>query len=435
MTAILYLDCPMGLAGDMTLAALLDAGADAAAVQQAVRSIAIEGVTLAVERTSKNGFAANRIAITHPEQHVHRGLSDCLAILEAAAVPPKAASTAAAMFRAIAVAEAKVHGSPLDQVHFHEVGAIDSIVDIIGCAVALESLQVDTVRCGPVPVGRGSIRIAHGVCPLPAPATAELLVGIPLAESPVEGELTTPTGAAFVRETVDQFGPLPPMTLRRMGYGAGTRSYPHHPNLLRAMVGTLVADHDRDTVDLLETNLDDVSGEIIGHTRQRLLAAGALDVFVVPIDMKKDRPGSCLSVLCHPPQRAAMESILFDETGTLGIRRTVVDRTVRERTAATVETPYGVVSGKSTRRADGKADFTPEFDACRDLAVRHGVPVRDVYRAAQSVPSKSDSVATTAEPSSHHDHSHDRSGHSHDHGHDHDHGLDHSHDRSGHSHG
>ena len=416
----LYLDCPMGLAGDMTLAALLDAGANEAAVRTAIDSLPLDGVGLAIERATKNGFRAVSVRVDHPPQHAHRGLSDCLAIVDAGTMSDAARQIAHRLFRAIAIAEAKVHGCDVETVHFHEVGAIDSIVDIVGVAVAFDSLAIDRVVCGRVPVGRGCVKIAHGVCPLPAPATAELLVGVPLADSPVEAELTTPTGAAIVRVLADRFDALPAMTIDRIGYGAGSRTFPHHPNLLRAFVGTLIEQPQTDLVCLLETNLDDVTGEVVGHVRGRLLEAGALDVFAIPLAMKKDRPGTCLSVLARPSDRDAMETILFDETGTLGIRHSLLTRRVRSRQPASVQTPYGAIAGKLAKRSDGRAEFTPEFESCREAAVRCGCPLRDVYRAAASA-TPPDWSETAAPPQGHdhsHDHSHDLAdgGHSHDHG-------------------
>ena len=426
----LYLDCPMGLAGDMTLAALIDAGASEQTVRDAVDSLPLDGVTLEITTELKNGFRCRHVTAKAPKQHVHRGLSDCLAIVDGGSLTPEACDIAHRLFRAVAIAEAKVHGVTVEEVHFHEVGAIDSIVDIVGVAVAFADLAPSVVSCGHVPVGRGSVTIAHGVCSLPAPATAELLIGIPLAPSPVAAELTTPTGAAIVRELVDRFEPLPPMRIESIGYGSGTRSFADHPNMLRAFVGQLVQKAGTETITLLETNLDDVTGEVIGHTRSLLLAAGALDVYSIPIDMKKDRPGTCLSVLCRDADREACETILFDETGTLGIRRSVLERRTRSRHAVTVETPFGTIAGKVADRTGSGTDFTPEFESCREAAVRHGVPLRDVYRAASAAAEVEPPRVVGLGDSGHsHDHSHSRShgGHSHDHSHDggHSHGHDH----------
>ena len=429
MTRALYLDCRMGVAGDMMLAALLDAGADEKAVLAAIESLPIDGLRLVSTAVLKNGFACNAVRVEAPRQHVHRGLSDCVRLIEASSASDDAKGLAKRLFTLIGESEARVHGTTVDRVHFHEVGAIDSIVDILGVAVAFDSMDVETVISAPVPVGSGTISIAHGQCPVPAPATADLLIGIPLAASPVDGELTTPTGAAIVRELVDRFEPLPAITIESIGYGAGSRTYDHHPNLLRVFCGTLPPRVDTDEVLLLETNLDDISGEIIGHCRTRLLDAGALDVFSGSIDMKKDRPGVCLSVLARPEKREALETILFEETGTLGIRRTMMARTIRRRRRAVVETPFGRVEGKIAERPDGSLEFFPEFESCRQLATAHRRPIRDIYRAANTCFAPDVLQARegeTAPPPNHgddlarsHDHSHD---HDHDHSHDHDRG-------------
>ena len=415
-STLLYLDCAMGLAGDMTLAALVDAGADERLVLEAIDSLPLDGVAAQFETTQKNGFRSRRFLVDHPPQHVHRGLSDCLEIVAAASLSPSAQRWAEELFRAVAVAEAHVHGCSVDDVHFHEVGAIDSIVDIVGCAVAFDALHPAAVVAAPIPVGRGSVTIAHGVCPLPAQATAELLIGMPLAPSPVDAELTTPTGAAIAKVFVDRFESLPPMQIEQVGYGAGTRSFPNHPNLLRIFRGTPVEQPGRESIALLETNLDDVSGEVIGHTRRRLLEAGALDVWTTPIAMKKDRPGVLLSVLSRPADRERFERLLFDETGTLGVRTTTLDRSIRARRPAVVSTPFGEIAGKVSRRSDGEREFTPEFESCREASTKFGTPMREVYRAALAAPLPGREEETAAVPSPGHDHSHD---HDHDHSHDH----------------
>jgi len=375
----------------------------------------------------KGDFRAKHIRIDHPEQHAHRHLGDIVELIDgAAAISEPQRSLAKKIFHDVAAAEAKVHGATVEQVHFHEVGAIDSIVDIVGAAIGFDLLGADTIVCSPLPTGRGQIRIAHGICTVPAPGTAELLKGIPLIDVPIEAELTTPTGAAIVANVVDHFGALPQMQIEEVGYGAGTKDFPQRANLLRIFVGTATASPDIDFVTLLETNLDDVSGEVIGYTRQKLFEAGALDVYAVPIQMKKERPGSLLSVICRPADREQMETILFDETGTFGIRHHVLQRSKRSRDVHTVETVWGPVQGKIGWRHGEAAIFTPEFEACARVAEKHGVPLREVYRAAEAAYHPPSIEDDSAGP---HGHEHDH-GHSHDHSHDHDH--DHSHD---HDHG
>jgi uncharacterized protein (TIGR00299 family) protein len=436
---IAYLDCSTGISGDMMLGALLDVGVPVEEVRAAIDALHLPGVRLDVREVLKGGFRATKVDVQHPEQHAHRHLTDIRRILEGAgpALTPPQRELALEIFEAVAEAEARVHGTTVDEVHFHEVGAIDSIVDIVGTAVGFDLLQADLVTCSRIPTGRGQVRIAHGVCPLPAPGTAELLQGIPLVDVPIEAELTTPTGAAIVRVLVDAFGALPEMTIEAVGYGAGTRDFPERANVLRLFVGESAESPYRDVVCLLETNLDDVTGEVIGHARHRLLEAGALDVYTTPIQMKKDRPGVLLSVLCRPHEAEGIESLLFTETGTLGIRRATLERSKQARAQCTVHTPWGPVQGKIAWRPGHPLQFTPEYSDCARLAEEAGIPLRDALRAAAAAfdadeiklpPDAAQALAATH--SHHHAHSlqqvHDHD-HDHDHRHDHDHDHDHHH--------
>ena len=297
--------------------------------------------------------------------------------------------------------------------------------------MGFDLLQADRIVCNFIPPGRGYVHIDHGICAIPAPGTAEILKGIPLADVPVEAELTTPTGAAIVKTMADSFGPMPAMTIDQIGYGAGTMTFPQRANILRLFVGTATGKSNTEFVTLLETNLDDVSGEIIGHTRSLAMDAGALDVYVTPIQMKKDRPGVILSVLCQPAQAAELEDLVFAETGTLGIRRVSIERSTAFRDKITVTTPWGRVSGKTSWRTGSTPSFSPEFEDCAALAKQNGISLRDVYRTAESVFLQSAESSTLPVPPSsgrsvpdghHHDHSHDHDHHSHDHDHPHDHG-------------
>jgi uncharacterized protein (TIGR00299 family) protein len=445
---IAYLHCATGISGDMTLAALIDAGVDEARIREAINSLGLPGVELSLENIVKGGFRAKYLRVRHPEQHAHRHFGDIARLIEAAGALTRAQKDLALrIFRVVAEAEARVHGSTVEQVHFHEVGAIDSIVDIVGAAVGFDLLAADQIVCSPLPTGRGHVKIAHGVCPIPAPGTAEILKGIPLADVPVEAELTTPTGAAIARTVADRFGPLPAMTIEQVGYGAGTMNFPVRANVLRLFVGTAAASGETDQVCLLETNLDDVPPEVVGYAKQRLLAAGALDVFSAAIQMKKDRPGVLLSVIAHPADAGALESILFAETGTFGVRRQMLERSKRRRQPHTVETAWGPVAGKLGWRAGESPVFTPEYEACAAIAKQVGVPLRDVFRAVEaayaaapvSTPREHqhavDEPARTPTHVPTHDHSHDhRHDHGHDHSHDHDHGHRHDHDHH-HDHG
>ncbi len=439
---VAYLHCATGISGDMTLAALIDAGADEQRIRAAIESLGLPGVALSVETIVKGGFRARRVEVKHPEQHAHRHFSDVRRIVESSNVLTSSQKELALrIFRAVAEAEATVHGSTVEEVHFHEVGAIDSIVDIVGAAVGFDLLQLDQIVCSPVPTGRGHVQIAHGNCPVPAPGTAELLKGIPLADVPIEAELTTPTGAAIVKTLANRFGPLPAMTIEQVGYGAGTMEFPSRANILRLFIGTAAVSGESDQVVLLETNLDDIASEMIGYAREKLFAAGALDVYTTCIQMKKDRPGVILSVLAEPADAEAMERIIFGETGTFGVRRQSLERSKRRRRAHNVQTPWGPIAGKLGWRSGEPPVFTPEFDACAQVARAHDIPLRLVYQSASAAyaaapVSISDAEAVESAPASAerpiraHDHSHDHGhDHHHDHGHDHhhDHGHDHQH--------
>ncbi len=422
---IAYLDCSTGISGDMTLGALIDAGVDAAAIRAGIDSMGLEGVLLLTETVIKGGFRAIHVRVEHPEQHAHRHLSDVHALIDRAdAVTPPQKDLAKRIFGAVARAEAKVHGMSIEEVHFHEVGAIDSIVDIVGAAIGFDLLAADQIVCSPLPTGRGQVVIDHGICTVPTPGTAELLKGIPLADVPIDSELTTPTGAAIVTTLADRFGPLPEMTIERIGYGAGTRDFPQRANLVRMFVGTAALSSESDQIYVLETNLDDVSGEIIGYTRQKLFAAGARDVYTIPIQMKKDRPGVLLSVIASPGDVERLESILFEETATFGVRRHLMQRSKRTREEHTVETVWGPVRGKLGWRQGDEPIFTPEFDDCAKLAAEHGVPLRQIYRTAESAfdPQNLPRRVPCPAPaeSQHHDHDHhDHHHHDHDTHHDH----------------
>ena len=412
----------------MTVAALIDAGLDPDVIRAGIESLNLPGVTLHVEEVDRCGFRAKHFRVEHPEQHAHRHLSDIRQIINQSEVlTDNQRDLALRIFHAVAEAEAKVHGSTVDRVHFHEVGAIDSIVDIVAAAIGFDWLDVEELFCSRVPTGRGQVKIAHGVCAIPTPGTAELLRGIPLADVPVNAELTTPTGAAIVKTLVSQFvDSIPEMTIETIGYGAGTREFDERANVLRLIIGEAAGvDDSGDSVMMLETNLDDVTGEVLGFTKRQLLAAGALDVYTTPIQMKKDRPAVMLSVICPFDHVSKLEAIIFRETQTFGIRRQRVQRSIRERMVYTVETDFGPVKGKVGWRGEEPAIFTAEYDDCVEIAKAHDLPLRDVYMAAQ--------IAFILEQEEDEDDDEDHDcGHDHDHdgdcGHDHDHDHNTAHD-------
>jgi uncharacterized protein (TIGR00299 family) protein len=378
-----YFDCFSGIAGDMTLAALVDAGVDRRAIQEAVASLGLP-CELTFETVRRGGFRATYAQIVTPHEHAHRHWHHIEAIIDKSVLTPRQKELAKRIFLKLGEAEAKVHGIDLAKIHFHEVGAVDSIVDIVGSTVGLDLLGVDRFEASPLPPGRGWVKAAHGRMPLPAPGTAELLRGVPLAESLVEGELTTPTGAAILTTVVERFAPLPPLTIEAIGLGAGTRELPEQANILRLFVGTIELPAASDRIWVLETNLDDLPGEVVGYTMTQLMEAGALDAFVTPIQMKKNRPGVMVSVLCDEPRIPALEDLLFRETATLGIRRYPVSRHKLKRQALEIETPFGRVRGKLGWLGERPPTFSPEYDDCARIAASQGVPLREVYDAAHA---------------------------------------------------
>lgn len=402
---IAYFDCFSGISGDMTLGALVDAGVDPAAIQSAVARLELPA-ELTFETVRRAGFRATHALVNTPHEHAHRHLHHIEAIIDKAALPPRQADLAKRIFQKLGEAEARAHGIDIRKVHFHEVGAVDSIVDIVGAAVGLDRLGVDRIEASAIPTGRGSVHGAHGIMPLPAPATAELLKGIPLAESNVAMEMTTPTGAAIVATVSEAFGPLPAMTIETIGLGAGTRDIKDQANILRLFVGNIATPAGSDRVWVLETNLDDLPGEVVGYATAQLLAAGALDAFVTPVLMKKNRPGVVITVLCDESLIATMEEVLFRETTTLGVRRHAVSRHKLNRKAAVVETAHGPVRGKLGWLDGRPPTFSPEYDDCVRVAAERGVPLREVYRAAQEAAARTEPRPDPAPPTPDHSHHH-----------------------------
>ena len=392
---IAYLDCASGISGDMTLGALLDAGVDLAAVQQGIDSLGLPSCRLAVAQVKKCGFRATHLTVEHEPEHKHRHLHHIEAMIAGSTLTERQRELARRIFGRLAEAEAKVHGTTIEKVHFHEVGAVDSIADIVGSAIAWDLLGVDRIVCSPIPTGTGFVTIAHGRCSIPAPATGELLRGIPLATFDVEGELTTPTGAAIVAALADEFGSLPAMRIESIGYGAGQKDF-KHPNLLRLIVGeTVDASADKsqgsarngwpiaDSIVLLETNLDDATGEVIGYATERLWAAGALDVATTQLAMKKQRPGVLLAVQCRPADADSLANIIFRETTALGLRRSTIQRMTLPRRTVTVTTPHGPVAGIAATLPDGSERFSPEYAACAKLAAEQNLPLESIQTAAR----------------------------------------------------
>lgn len=396
---IAYFDCSSGISGDMTLGALIDAGVDVEPLRAGIASLGLPDCRLEVETVKKAGFRATQIRVVAPPEHKHRHLHHILEMLRRSSLTEKQQTLAERIFTTLAEAEAKVHGSTLEKVHFHEVGAVDSIADIVGTAIGLDLLAAEQIISSPVPTGQGKIHIAHGEVTVPAPGTAELLRGIPLAQVPIEAELTTPTGAAILQTVVDRFGPLPEMTIDVIGYGAGTRDLVEQANVLRLFVGEAAASAEHDTVWVLQTNLDDVAAEMVGYCTEELLEAGALDVYTTAIQMKKNRPGVMLSVLCTEADCDRLEEVLFRETTTFGVRRYRSTRRKLARTLITVTTPWGTVEGKVGSRNGKPVTFAPEYEACAVIAREKKIPLRTVYQAAQAAFFEQDTTYRAGGPS------------------------------------
>lgn len=392
---IAYFDCFAGISGDMTLGALLDAVLPQAALEGVLRLLPLPGWQLDVQRVAKQSLAATAVQVlVAPGEQPHRHLSDILQILDGGNLPAVVRDRAAAVFTRLARAEAAVHGTSPDEVHFHEVGAVDSIVDIVGAVAGLHWLGIDSVRASPLPLGHGFVRAAHGQLPVPAPAVMQLLAqrGIPVRDLDAAAELVTPTGAALLAALADDFGHYPDMIVRAVGLGAGQRNMPF-PNVLRVVIGDANATPDPAHADnpydveqllVLETNLDDMNPEIIAYASQRLLASGALDVWHTPIAMKKGRPATLLSVLCRPADGPGLTELVLAETTSLGVRQHTVDRIALPRRSDEVTTPWGTVRVKVARLADGAAKVAPEYEDCQRVARAAGVPLRDVYAAAHA---------------------------------------------------
>jgi hypothetical protein len=381
VSRIAYLDCVGGIAGDMLLAALIDAGADEAELQSVPSLLGIEPVEIAVERTERHGVAALRVRVMAPPDPPPRTWRAMREIIEAATLDTRPRARALGAFSRLAEAEAAVHGIPVDDVHFHELGGVDTLVDVCGAAVLLDDLGVERVFCSPLPYARGLVESAHGVLPAPAPATVELLRGAQLQGAEGGKELVTPTGAALAVTLADGFGPPPLLLLETVGYGAGSDDFPDRPNLLRVLLGQAEPATGAEVV-LLETNLDDLNPELVPDAAERCFAAGALDVWTVPAQMKKGRPGLVLAALARPEHEWAVAAAVLEETSALGVRVSRLRRYELEREERLVELDGGSVRVK-VGRLDGRVvNVAPEHDDCAELARLTGRPVKAVWAEA-----------------------------------------------------
>lgn len=369
-----------GVSGDMFLGALLDLGAPSGALKSLPVKLGLKNAEIRIATVDKCGIQCTRVVISDDTPQPHRHLSDILEMIDQTGLPTDVLDRAKHIFTLLGEAEAAVHGVPVEKVHFHEVGAVDSILDIVGAAVLLNEITFEQVVCGPVCTGSGFIKCAHGQFPVPAPATARLLEGVPTFPGEIPTEMTTPTGAAILRSLDPEFS-VPPLKILRSGYGAGTREF-EQPNCLRISLAD-TAEGDVEQIILIQTNLDDASGELMGgHFQNLLLDAGALDVSLGPLLMKKGRPGQRLEVLCRESDRQPLTVIILSETTTIGVRWFPVQRTVLPRTIETVETRFGPVRLKCVTLPDGRIRRTPEFEDCRQRAQAAQVSVQEVMQAA-----------------------------------------------------
>jgi uncharacterized protein (TIGR00299 family) protein len=373
----LYFDCFAGISGDMALAALIDAGADPEKILSVLSTLPVTGYKLSWQKIKRNGLAATQASVKTSEDHHHRGLPEILEIIEAGGLSERARNCAARIFRRLAEAEAEAHGVSVEKVHFHEVGAVDAIVDIVGTAVAADLLDADLFISSPVRVGFGTVRCAHGVYPIPAPGTAALLRGVPTYAGEFEGEWTTPTGAAILTALCARFEPQPEMRVERIGYGAGSREHTSLANLLRIFLGETPEGASTEVV-VLEAEMDDVNPQIIGRLAELLPAAGALDWYTTPVQMKKNRPGILLTAICPPAHRPELADIIFKETTTIGYRYYRAARDELERNLETVQTPLGAIRVKVARRGGVVMNAAPEYEDCRKAAEAGGRPFKEV---------------------------------------------------------
>ncbi len=428
---IAYFDCFSGISGDMVLGALVDAGADLRAIEAELRKLNLPGWTISAKKVQRRAVFATHVTVeiaggaevgnrasgvetpektdavmsdlkvrppkrhenaghahahAHTHEHGHRGLAEIVRMIDAAGLAPRAAERARKIFRRLGEAEAHVHQVPIEKVHFHEVGAVDSIIDIVGAAIGFELLAIDEFACSSFDVGGGQVKTAHGILPVPAPATAELLRGAPTHSSGIRRELVTPTGAAIATALATRYAEIPPMTLRAIGYGAGSADLAEKPNVLRLLVGDRAENEAGEywgaPVTVIETNLDDMSPQIYGYFAERALAAGALDVFSTPAQMKKNRPGLLVTLLSETGNVARLIDLVFRETTTIGVRTYEVRRKTLEREFVPVATPFGEVRMKLSRMNGTILNASPEYEDCQRIAASSGVPLKQVIAAA-----------------------------------------------------
>jgi len=380
-----YFDCFSGASGDMILGALVDTGLPVERLQDDLSRLGLSNFSVEAHRVTKGGISGTKVTVSAPEDR-HRGLSDIETIIESSQLEAAVRQKSIRIFRRLAEAEARVHGKSVEEIHFHEVGALDAIVDVVGSVIGLTALGLDVLHCSPLHVGCGTVRCAHGTLPVPAPATAELLKGKPIYATGVEGELVTPTGAAILTTLCSAFGPMPQMTLEAVGYGAGSADR-DLPNLLRLSLGQTAEDlagYGMETVAVGETNIDDMNPQIYDYVITCLLDMGALDAFLTHVHMKKNRPGTVLTVICRPGEMALFSDFLMRQTTTIGVRWRQDARIKAARSVEEIETIYGLIRVKVARRADMVLNVTPEYEDCKRVARERHIPLKKVMDQVKS---------------------------------------------------
>jgi uncharacterized protein (TIGR00299 family) protein len=402
----LYFDCFAGVSGDMILGALIAAGVEPEAFKRQLALLDVKGYSIDFESVDRSGISATYARVQTAHEDAHRHLSDILKIIYDSRLSPAVKNRAAKIFSRLAEAEALVHNERIDQVHFHEVGALDAIIDVVGAAICFDRLGIERFASSALHVGSGTVDMDHGRYPVPPPAVAELLKGAPFYSTDITGELVTPTGAAIITTVCAHYGPIPTMKLEQTGYGAGTRQYEKFPNALRVLIGEdqvsasdLVSSAD-ENLWMIETNMDDISPQILGHVMERAFELGALDCYFTSVQMKKNRPGILLSILCRAEQRPVLSELLFSETTTLGIRSYEVERRALERKIVAVETQYGPIDVKVAQLNGHIVKAMPEYEQCRQAARVANVPLRVVEEAARAVFAKRDGDEAGASPPS-----------------------------------
>jgi uncharacterized protein (TIGR00299 family) protein len=378
---VAYFDCFSGISGDMILGALLDAGLSRKTLEEALRCLPLSDYRITVTTEARHGVRGTRFVVhlDRPEPR-ERSYRDITQLLSAAALPPAVKTQSLAVFHCLAQAEAHIHQKTIDEVHFHEVGAVDSLIDIVGAVAGIHSLGVEHIIASPLPLGSGFVHCRHGTLPVPAPATVEILRDVPVYGGTLPGELVTPTGAAFLRTLAQAFGPLPSLRITTVGYGVGTHDRIEAPNLLRLILGE--DDHSalRERLEVIETTIDDMNPQWYDHLIELLYTQGALDVILVPVQMKKNRPGTMLKVTAQEAAKQRLLQVLFRETTTIGIRSYPVERVKLARRAETVATPWGDVRVKVIERPEGLVETVPEYEDCKRIAREHKIPLKQVYQ-------------------------------------------------------